>query len=214
MIYTREELLYLVNRLGILPFFRNSIPGWSVEEQISPEIWFTEQEGPWEWKGQMARERDCVYGKFFQKKNAWVSLDLFPHLCNYRRNGYDFEGMCEDGLVPYRDMQLMNYLLSRLPMQSKDARRMGPVQKGYDASLTRLQMQTFLINQDFVYSLDKHGRPYGWGNALLTTPEHWLGQQIVDGAGCSPDDSLRFMGAHLHGALPHIPEKAFIEALR
>ena len=37
--------------LGFLPFFRCGIPGFSVEEMVAPEYWFTDEEGAWEWKG-------------------------------------------------------------------------------------------------------------------------------------------------------------------
>ena len=51
--------------LGFLPFFRCGIPGFSVEEMVAPEYWFTDEEGAWEWKGPVIREGHCAYGKFF-----------------------------------------------------------------------------------------------------------------------------------------------------
>ena len=108
LIRTQQMLLDLVDRIGILPFFKNRIPGWSLEEQIDPSVWFTNQEGPWEWKGHMAADKSCVYSKVVRNGNAWVSLDLFPDLANYRRDGYDYEGLREDGLIPYRDRLLMD----------------------------------------------------------------------------------------------------------
>ena len=37
---------------GFLPFFRCGIPGFSIEERIAPEYWFSDEaEGAWEWKG-------------------------------------------------------------------------------------------------------------------------------------------------------------------
>ena len=43
----------------------------------------------WEWKGDVARNRQLVYGKFFAGKAGFVSLKWFPDFCNYRRDGYD-----------------------------------------------------------------------------------------------------------------------------
>ena len=48
--------------LGFLPFFRCGIPGFSIEEMISPEYWFTDEEGAWEWKGPVIRVGKCAYG--------------------------------------------------------------------------------------------------------------------------------------------------------
>ena len=214
-IHSRTQLLELVNRIGILPFFKNAVPGWSLEEHIAPGLWFTDQEGPWEWKGQMAAVKSCVYSKLVGSGNAWVSLSLFPDLCNYRRDGYDFEGRCEDGLVHYRDRMLMECLLSGAPMLSKDVRRKCGFTKGYDTSLTRLEMQTFIINQNFVYNLDKSGRPYGWGNAQLTTPELWFGEAFLDQTEArSPSESLTHICQCLHQALPEIDADAFRQILK
>ena len=214
-VHSADELAELVSGIGILPFFTCGIPGWSLEENIDPSVWFTSQEGPWEWKGQLAREKRIVYGRFFQNKNAFVSLTCFPDLCNYRRDGYDFEGRCDDHLVPHPDKLLMSWMERNAPAVSKVARRSCGVVKGYDAALTRLQMQTFLINRDFVYDTDKHGKPYGWGNALLDTPERFLGQEIVDAAGMyKPAESLERIVRWLHGWMPDIEPDALRRALK
>ena len=71
--------------LGFLPFFRCGIPGFSVEEMVAPEYWFTDEEGAWEWKGPVIREGHCAYGKLFARKAGFVSREWLPDLTNYRR---------------------------------------------------------------------------------------------------------------------------------
>lgn len=84
---TKRDLIDAVQTFGVMPLFANSIPGFSVEEHISPEVCFSdENEGVWEWKGPVIRESGCAYGKFFEKKAAFVSMDWFPDLANYRRD--------------------------------------------------------------------------------------------------------------------------------
>ena len=57
-----EKILETVQRLGFLPFFKNGIPGFSIAEHTPPRLWFSDtEEGPWEWKGPLARTGDCVY---------------------------------------------------------------------------------------------------------------------------------------------------------
>ncbi len=56
IIHKKDDLAAMIQQTGILPFFTNSVPGWSVEEHIDPAVWFTDKEGPWEWKGQLASE--------------------------------------------------------------------------------------------------------------------------------------------------------------
>ena len=42
-----EDIVALVKEIGFLPFFRNNIEGFSVEECTPRELWFTGEEGPW-----------------------------------------------------------------------------------------------------------------------------------------------------------------------
>lgn len=167
--HSMEDLLDLIDWIGFIPFFPNDIPGYSVEESVDPGLMWGE-DGPWEWKGPMIRTGRCLYGKLFGRKAAFVSRAWFPDLANWRRDGYDFEGRCDDGLVPYQDKLLMQYVTAHGPVLSRVAKEGCGFHKGFDTALTRLQMQTFITNNDFVYQVDKHGKPYGWGNAQLTTP--------------------------------------------
>ena len=75
MIRTKDDLAAMIRQVGILPFFTNSVPGWSAEEHVAPEVWFTDQEGPWEWKGPLAAEKVCAYGKFIRNRAAFISRE-------------------------------------------------------------------------------------------------------------------------------------------
>ena len=215
MVSGAEQLAELVADLGFLPFFPCGIPGWSLEECCDPARWFTAETGPWEWKGELAREKRVVYGKFIHGRAAFVSPACFPDLCNFRRDGYDWEGYREDGLAPHRDALLMDAVLREGPVLSRRVRRSCGFSKGYDASLTRLQMETFVIPRDFVYDIDRQGRPYGWGNALLDTPERFLGEDAVGAAsGFTPRESCERIVRRLRGRMPDVTEEAFRRALR
>ena len=72
--------------LGFLPFFRCGIPGFSIEEMVAREYWFTDEEGAWEWKGPIIRDGQCAYGKFFNRKAGFVSRAWLPDWANYRRS--------------------------------------------------------------------------------------------------------------------------------
>lgn len=86
-----EDIAALTEEWGFLPFFAGEIPGFSVEECCPPELWFSEDaDGPWEWKGPVARSGRCVYGKFFGGRAGFISREWLPDFANYRRDGYDF----------------------------------------------------------------------------------------------------------------------------
>ena len=215
MISDRAGLEALIRRVGILPFFPTGVPGWSLAENIDPAVWFTGADGPWEWKGRQAKAKRYVYGRLVDGKNAWVSLDCYPDLANLRRDGYDFEGRCEDGLVPWREKQLMAWIEAHAPVLSKSARRLSGVTKGFDTALTHLQMQTFILNQDFVYDIDRRGRAYGWGNALLSTPERWFGEDfLAAGYARKPEESFALLMDRLRSAMPWAEEAQLARALR
>ena len=136
-IRTKQDLMDAVESFGFVPLFRNSIPGFSVEEHVAPEAWFSEEDGVWEWKGPVIRELGCAYGKLFERKAAFVSRAWFPELANYRRDGYDFDARFDDGLASYPDRTLFDLVNENAPlkMESGCATKIVPVvtigSKGY-----------------------------------------------------------------------------------
>lgn len=77
-----------IRHYGIIPFFKNGIEGWSIEELTAPDFWFfsSDQLGPWDWKIDVVREGDIAYGKFLGGKAAFATVEFYRHLMNYRRS--------------------------------------------------------------------------------------------------------------------------------
>lgn len=178
IIKTKEDLINAVHRVGFLPLFRNSLPGFSVEDHVDPSVWFTGEPGVWEWKGPVIQETGCAYGKFFENKAAFISAEWFPDFANYRRDGYDFDARFDDELASYKDKQLFDLLDDRAPVLSKTLKQDGNYKKGgatgFDTSINRLQAQGYVIISNFVYLTDRHGKEYGWGVAEYSTPEKFF----------------------------------------
>lgn len=209
---SKQDVEKLVQQTGFLPFFRNEIPGFSVEELTPPDYWFVDGvEGPWEWKEQITGEGKIAYGKLFRKRAGYVSLDWYPDLCNFRRNGYDFEGFFEDGFAPYKSREIVEALEKNGPMLSKALKEtLGYVRggkKGFDAAITLLQMQTFVAIDDFVYQRDRFGRPYSWGVARYCTAEQRFSETLINAAACTPEESLERITDQLIGIVPAVSRK-------
>ena len=207
-----QAVLETVKALGFLPFFRNRLPGFSLEEHCPPSLWFTDQPGPWEWKGELARDENCVYGKFFHGCAGFISREWFPVFANYRRDGYDFDARFDDGLASYREKGLYDTLSERGSLISKELRRLAGYgkdgEKGFDGLITRLQMQTYVLITNFEYALDKHGREYGWGLARYGTPELLFGADwLADAYREEPTESRRRVYARLRELCPEATEK-------
>lgn len=214
-----EDLASLVEQYGFLPFFRNEIPGLSVEEHTPPEFWFSdERDGAWEWKGPVIRQLGCAYGKFFANKAGFVSRAWFPDFANWRRDGYDFDARYDDGLARTADKYVFDLLDQHGSLLSKELKRLGGFgkegRKGFDGIMTRLQMQCYVTTADFVYQTDRHGKPYGWGVARYAVPERFFGSDFADTIySRTPEESKARMLAYLAGQFPNVPEKALLRLI-
>ena len=164
-----EDIEKVVEEQGFLPFFANDIEGFSLEERIDGKYWFTGFDGSWEawgWKGSIARRKKCVYGKLFNKKAGFVSREWYPDLANWRRDGYDFDALYDDGKASHDDKLVYDMVDQRDDsVLSKELKKLGGFRKGgkkgFDTIITRLQMECYLVVADFTYMTDKKGNPYG-----------------------------------------------------
>lgn len=218
-IKTKEDLTETVNKLGFLPFFRNSIEGFSIEEHVDPKIWFGDIEGPWEWKGPVIQEIGCAYGKFFEKKAAYISREWFPDFANYRRDGYDFDARFDDELASYQDKKLFDLVDTNAPILSKELKKMGNYRKGgnkgFDTVITRLQSQCYVVISNFTYMTDKYGQQYGWGVAEYSTPEQFMGSDFTKRVyERTPQESYERIYAHLREILPDADENKLRKILK
>lgn len=153
-IRSEADLIKAINKYGFLPFFRNSIEGFSIEEHIALEHWYYSDSGQWdawEWKGPVIQKTGCAYGKFFEHKAVYISKEWFPDFANYRRDGYDFDARYDEGLAKRTDKVLYDLLDSKAPIISKELKKLGDYRKGgnkgFDTSITRLQEQCYVITK-------------------------------------------------------------------
>ena len=211
-IRSMEQLAETVERYGFLPYFKNSIPGFSVEEHIAPEFWFGDVDGVWEWKGPLIRERRFAYGRFFEKKTAWMTMEWYLELANFRRAGYDMDALYEDGFAPAADRRLYELTAREAPVISRRLKAAGEYggkgESGFNTAMDRLQAEGYVLISDFVYSVDRHGLPYGWGLAEYSTPELFFGgpftRRVYEK---TPEESYRRLLAHLKELFPETEER-------
>ena len=189
-LHAAAELAALVAEIGFLPLFSCGIPGFSVEERTPPEDWWTGDPAsdPWEWRTLLAADPSIAYGKFFDKKAGFISKAWFPAFANYRRDGYDFDALYEDGFASRRAKKVMDALepddemrgRSLLSGDLKQSAGFGKDgEKNFGGVLTDLQMQTYLIVGDFRRRVNRRGEAYGWHIAALETPETKWGYDFV-----------------------------------
>ena len=218
-ISTQRDIEEAVEKYGILPYFRNSIEGFSIEEHIAPERWFSDIEGAWEWKGPVIRNTGCAYGKFFEKKAAFVRRDLFCELANHRRDGYDFDARYDDGLARRSDKQLYDLIDEHAPVVSTQLKKLGGYGKngvkGFDSAIARLQYQCYVLTSDFVYMTDRNGNEYGWGTAVYSTPEKLFGKDFTECVYANdPSESYETVFRHIRSIFPSESDEKIKKFLR
>lgn len=167
-----------------MPFFQNEIQGFSIDEATPTEVWESHLGlGPWLWRDEIAREKQCAYGKFFNKKTGCISTEWFSHFANYRRDGYDFDARYDDGLIRHEDKLIYDLIECRGPLSAKELKReLGVDPKktsNFDGRMARLQMMTYIVPVEFIFAVDENGeKKYSYGTTIFDLPERWLGEDV------------------------------------
>ncbi|MBR1414883.1 MAG: hypothetical protein IJ570_03350 [Prevotella sp.] len=217
-IYSAALLMDYIQDVGFLPLLSSGIYGFSAEEVVSDDCRYVVfPDGGWDWplwkwKGPIVTSGGFVYGKFFDKKAGFISREWWPDFYNYRRSIAPTlgEGSIEETIL--RTLQEKGSLITRELRAACGFD--GPKMRGkFDGYVTRLQMQCCIVTENFVYPTDKHGREYGWGWSLLTTPEALFGREACQ---CerTPQASYERLKAHLTEILPDATEKQIEKLLR
>ncbi len=191
-ILTQEQLEQRIREWGFLPFFRNGVEGFSIEEIVPEDLLFgdNEQGNAWEWKGPIISHWQCAYGKFFNGKAGYVSLDWMPDFMNWRRYRFSLKKkyivaakqilkvLKENESMLSKELKIASgYSLSRkrkkIDPDNPNTTMIVNKKNGltFDSLISSLQMGTYVCVADFEYKISKKGVPYGWGEARYCTPE-------------------------------------------
>jgi len=205
------EMMDLIGQVGLLPLLDSGVPGFSADEMVAPECRYVRlDDGGWEWplwhwKGPLVTEGGFAYGKFFDGKAGFVTMEWWPDLCNWRRSRHP---MPDDESVERAILEVLQLNGRMITRELRAACGFdGPKMRSrFDSYVTRLQMACRVVTEDFVYPQDKHGNRYGWGWALLNTPEHLLGREACQ---ChrSPEESHERLVAYLRSLLPKATDR-------
>ncbi len=209
-IYSCAELMTLIQEVGFLPLLDSGIAGFSAEEVVDEECRYVVfDDGGWDWplwkwKGPIVQEGGIVYGKFFAGKAGFLNREWWPDLCNWRRSQHPApeEGTIEEAIL----MTLAEHgsLITR-ELRAACGFTGPKMRSKFDGYVTKLQMATRIVTKDFVYPQDKHGREYGWGWSLLTTPERLYGREACL-CNRTPEESYHRIFSHLCQLLPEATE--------
>lgn len=107
-------------------------------------------------------------GKFFDKKAGFISREWLPYFLNFRRDGYDFDALWEDGKASYKQKRIMDLYAEELQDREYYSNELKQTagfgkdgEKGFEGVITGLQMQLYLCVRDFRQRKNKKGESYG-----------------------------------------------------
>ena len=217
-IYNSAQLMELIQEIGFLPLLDSGIRGFSAEEIVSDDCRYVMlPDGGWDWplwkwKGPVVKEGKCVYGKFFDKKAGFISLDWWPDFCNYRRHQHPAPGAGSIEEAILATLQEHGSLITR-ELRAACGFTGPKMRSKFDGYITRLQMACRIVTEDFVYPQDRYGKTYGWGWSLLTTPESLYGREACQ---CerTPEESFERLHAHFRQLLPEATERQILKLIK
>ena len=225
-VLSAETMHGAIEALGIVPFFENPIPGYSIEEMTARENWFDGQEDlrltPWDWKIPCVQSGDVAYGKYlWGGKAAFATVEWYAELMNWRQSQEKYQ--------PTEDQRrILEYLEEHGSIGIKEIRTLLGVKKSAaDALITKLQMQCRVVTGDItrVYrGPDLHYN--GWQVSSFCTPESLFCADALPGPGGfpfgeartlevdhSPDESLERLVEHVRSIAPQASEKQILKML-
>lgn len=216
-VYSATGMMELIQQIGFLPLLDSGIEGFSAEDIVAEDCGYVRlPEGGWDWplwkwKGAIVQEMPCMYGKFFNKKAGFISQEWWPDFCNYRRSNSprpDEESI--EGAI-LSTLQSSGSLITRELRAACGFTGKGMRSK-FDGYLTRLEMATYIVTEDFIYPRDKHNHEYGWGWSLLNTPEDLYGREACQ-CNRTPQESYQRIFEHLKEILPDASDKQIIKLI-
>ena len=217
-----ETMYGLVKAIGIVPFFENAVPGWSVEEHTPADCWVTEDNlGPWDWKIEVVRSGDIAYGKFLGAcKAAFATVDWYRELRNYRLS----LPKCRPDTA---GQAFLDYVREHGSISIREVRQLLGVKKSAaDAAIAKLQWQTRLVTGDLLRVYRGPDLHYnGWQTASFCTPDSlfctegdFVGLAGFPGDGLrsldvdhSPEESLQRLVACVQESLPNANPKTIMK---
>lgn len=221
-----EAMLETILELGIVPFFANVIPGFSIEEMTPSQNWFDTQVNlsytPWDWKIPCVQSGDVAYGKFLLGgKAAFASIEWYAELRNYRQAQAKYQ-------PDSAQQQVLDYLAQNGSIGIKEVRGLLGIKKGQaDALICKLMQQCRVVTGDIIRVYRGPDLSYnGWQTSSFCTPEALFDKPAVPffagfDAGDdhplqvdhSPEESYRLLTEKIRSLAPEATDKAIAKLL-
>lgn len=180
-----KEFTSIVEGVGFMTLSNNCIDLISLEDLTMKEQWHTGLEtDPWLWRVNIEKDGKAAYGKLFDKKPGFISLEWYPKFLAARRNGRSFTEMYSAGLVSNYAKQIYDLFESHKILAVHEIKSLGGFTKDlnskYEAAMCELQMGMFITVKGTKQKISSKGEPYGWPSTAYSTVEVWAGDKLIE----------------------------------
>ena len=210
-VHSPESMYDTIRQLGIVPFFENIIPGYSIEEITPPEFWFDgdgDELGPWDWKIYSVQSGDIAYGKFLLGgKAAFATPRWYAELAAWRRSQPKYQ-------PDARQQKILDFISENGSIGIREVRGLLGVKKGEaDAIMARLQMQCRVVTGDITRVYRGEDLHYnGWQRSAFCSPDD-LFEGLLEIPDGEPEEALRRLTDHIKEIAPEATPKQILKLL-
>jgi hypothetical protein len=194
-----EDFLAIVEDIGFMPFSNNCINFISLDGAwglTTTEQWHTDlPSDPWPWRVQIEVEHRAAYGKLFDKKPGFISLEWYPYFLSARRRGESFKEIYAQGLISNSAKQIYELFNTHKILATHEIKGLCGFNKEtnskYESAMNELQMGMFLTTNGMLRKIGANGDPYGWPATAYSTVETWAGEELIERAwSINPKDAM------------------------
>jgi hypothetical protein len=183
-----RDFVNIVEEIGFMPFSKNCIDFISLDGDTGltyPEQWHTDlPSDPWPWRVKIEEEHKAAYGKLFDKKPGFISLEWYPRFLAARRGGRSFKEMFSDGLISNYARQIYALFDTYSILATHEIKSLCGFTKEtnskYESAMCELQMGMFITTNGMTYKVGSSGEPYGWPATAYSTVEIWAGEELTE----------------------------------
>ncbi|MDF2890127.1 MAG: hypothetical protein K0R80_494 [Clostridia bacterium] len=95
-----SEFVSIVEDIGFMTLSNNCIDFTNLSGLTMEEQWHTDlPSDPWQWRVNIEKDHKAAYGKLFDKKPGFISLEWYPIFLASRRKGRSFAEIYSEGLI-------------------------------------------------------------------------------------------------------------------
>jgi hypothetical protein len=182
-----EEFVLVVEKLGFLPFSNNCLGYTSVDGDnglTSPDQWHTGfPDDPWQWRIKIEQDKKAAYGKLFDKKPGFISIEWYPYFIALRRKGRSFDMLYSDGLLSNTAKQIYCLFEEDTVLAAHEIKTLCGFSKDtaskFEAAIIELQMWMLLTGNGTKRKISSAGELYGWPSMAYSKIESWAGPEIM-----------------------------------